>query len=174
MPNHPHSTPPPRQSATIGATATRSARQHQAVELTLCGHPPAAIAQTLHISVRSVQRYLQGAQPLLAALRQQRLERLADKLSTTAETAIAALAALLADGQPRERLRAAVAVLAEARSWTEAHVTSERLHALEQRLSEAEELLRGARGSSAPADDGMAPPAAPDHATDWPGRRERT
>jgi uncharacterized protein (DUF1501 family) len=121
------------------------------VELALLGHPPAAIARTLGVSLRTVERYLAAAAPQLTVMRRARLARLTDRLAAAADPAVEALRAIVADPTAPHagRVRAAAVLLAEARAWAEAQELAARVEDLEHRLAA---LLT-------PAPPGLPPPA---------------
>jgi DNA-binding CsgD family transcriptional regulator len=138
---------------------TAAARRQQVLELALAGHDPAAIAQTLGISRRTVERALAASRELLHDLRRQRLQHIADRLATEAETAITVLGQVAQDdtAPPAARVAAAKAVLGELRAYVETVDLTERLTAVERRLADARAAADGTP-TWAPAPDSTTPP----------------
>jgi hypothetical protein len=150
-PGGPSLSPPRSRPARQRATTRATTRRQRAAELLLTGHDTAAVARLLGCSLRSAQRYVAEAQPLLAALRQERLVQLVDRLRHTGHTAAQTLEGIATDSsQPAAaRVRAAATLLAETRAYLELGELMERVQTLETRLAELQAAPRAA-----------APPAA--------------
>jgi AraC-like DNA-binding protein len=148
---------PRRHFATVRDTART--RRQRVLELALAGHDPGAIAQTLGVSRRTVERALAAHRELLQELRHQRLQHIADRLAAGAATAIAVLGQVAEDvlAPPAARVRAAAVLLAEVRAFTDVTDLAARLAAVEERLA------------TIPAPSAEAP-GAPPEARALPGR----
>ncbi len=105
------------------------------LELLAEGVPPAAIAERLGVSLRSIRRYLASpdARETLQRLRDERLRQLAGRALAEAGTALAALRAIVADEAlpPQARGAAAGKLLDVALRLAEATWLAERVEQLE-------------------------------------------
>lgn len=110
-------------------------RRQRMIELLAEGVPPAAIAERLGVSLRSIRRYLAspGVRETLGRLRDERLRQLAGRALTEAGAALATLRAIVEDPTTpaQARVSAAGKLLDVALRLVEAVDLAERVEALE-------------------------------------------
>jgi len=119
---------------------TTAARRARALELLASGVPPAAVAEQLGLSPRTVRHYAADpeAKAVLRQLRGERLRQLATQALAEAGLALATLRRILEDenAPASARVSAAAKLLETAVKLVEAADLAERVEALEELLEE--------------------------------------